>query len=361
MTDSPEKIPIFDGHNDTLLHIHFLSEEEAKEWSFFSCNKTGHIDLPRAREGGLAGGFFAILAPSARDPDDKLSRSGLVRTDKGYSIPMAPAVSFEDARDFTLPLISTLHGLARQSDDEFIVARDIEDLRRSLQSNLFSAILHFEGAEAIDEDLTMLEVYYQAGLRSLGLVWSRPNVFAHGVPFRFPSSPDTGPGLTEAGKRLVQACNEMGIMLDLAHLNEEGFWDVVDHSDKPLVVTHACCHQICPSARNLTDAQIDAIGASGGVMGINFFIGDVREDGAFERDTKLEQIVRHIDHVVDRIGIDHVAFGSDFDGARVPFDLDDTSHLQNLIGVLREAGYDDQALRKIAQENWFRVLEATWK
>jgi membrane dipeptidase len=142
--------------------------------------------------------------------------------------------------------------------------------------------MHFEGAETIQTDLSDLAGYYAQGLRSLGIVWSRANDFAEGVPFRFPHSPDTGPGLTDAGKALVRACNDMGILIDLSHLNEKGFWDVERLTTAPLVVTHTGVHAICASTRNPPDKQIDAVGASGGIIGINFSVGMSRPDGKFK-------------------------------------------------------------------------------
>src|SRR5919202_1128991 len=127
-------------------------------------------------------------------------------------------------------------------------------------------------------ELDALEVFYQAGLRSLGPVWSRPTAFGHGVPFAFPRSPDTGAGLTDAGKELVRACNRLGIMIDLSHLNEQGFWDVAGLSDAPLVATHSNAHALCPSTRNLTDEQLGAIAGSGGLVGVNFAVSFLRED-----------------------------------------------------------------------------------
>ena len=121
-----------------------------------------------------------------------------------------------------------------------------------------------EGCEAIDADLAALETFYAAGLRSLGPVWSRNNIFGHGVPFAYPMDPDTGPGLTEAGKRLVKACNRLGIMIDLSHITEKGFWDVAKLSDQPLVASHSNVHAITPVARNLTDRQLDAMRESQG-------------------------------------------------------------------------------------------------
>src|SRR5215813_7937540 len=175
-------------------------------------------------------------------------------------------------------LTATLFRLEAESSGEFEVVRDISQLRRCLDTGTMAAILHFEGAEPIDPQLNSLEVFYRAGLRSLGLVWSRANAFAEGVPFRFPSSPDTGPGLTAAGRELVQACNRLGILVDLSHLNERGFWDVAELSTAPLVATHSNAHAITPGTRNLLDTQLDAIRDSGGMVGVNFAVTFSRED-----------------------------------------------------------------------------------
>jgi membrane dipeptidase len=234
-------------------------------------------------------------------------------------------------------------------------------MQTCVEDGFIAAVLHFEGAEAIDEGLDALHVFYAAGLRSLGIVWSRPNAFAAGVPFRFPGSPDTGPGLTDAGRALVRACNELGIMLDLAHLNERGFWDVAGLSDAPLAVTHAAAHSLCASTRNLTDRQLDTVGASGGVVGVAFHVGNLRADGRQDADTPLSEIVRHVDYIARRIGIDHVAFGSDFDGAIMPHELGDVAGLPRLIEALRAHGFEESDLRKVTHENWLRLLERTWK
>jgi membrane dipeptidase len=134
----------------------------------------------------------------------------------------------------------------------------------------FTPVLHIEGAEAIDPNFEFLDVLYEAGLRSLGPVWSRPNAFGHGVPFRCPSSPDTGPGLTDLGKELIGACNRLGILIDLSHLNERGFWDVAAISNAPLVATHSNAHALSPHSRNLIDSQLAAIRETGGIVDVNF-------------------------------------------------------------------------------------------
>jgi membrane dipeptidase len=224
-----------------------------------------------------------------------------------------------------------------------------------------AAILHFEGAENLGPDPGAIEGYYEAGLRSLGIVWSRPNAYAEGVPFKFPSSPDTGQGLTDAGRELVTECTRLGVLIDLSHINEKGFWDVAGLTEAPLVATHSNAHALCPASRNLTDRQLDAIRDSDGMVGVNFAVSFLREDGGESEETPLETVVRHVDYLAERVGIDRVGFGSDFDGAKVPEGIGDASGLPNLLSALREAGYDDASLRKLAHENWVRVLGATWR
>src|SRR5262245_49651753 len=216
-----------------------------------------------------------------------------------------------------------------------------------------------EGAEALAPDLSDLEDWYARGLRSLGPVWSRPNDFGEGVPFRFPASPDTGAGLTPAGKSLVHACNRLGIVVDLSHLNEAGFWDVAALALAPLVATHSNAHALCASSRNLTDEQLDAIGASEGVVGINFSPAFLRADGANDPATPITEILRHVDYVAERIGVDRVALGSDFEGATMPAGLGGAAGLPRLVERLR-ARYSDEDVAKITHGNWLRVVEATW-
>ena len=202
---------------------------------------------------------------------------------------------------------------------------------------------------------------YQAGLRSLGIVWSRPNIFANGVPFAFPNSPDIGDGLTELGKELVRECNNLGIMIDLSHLNAKGFWDVAKLSNAPLVATHSNVHAICSSPRNLLDDQLEAIKDSDGMVGLNFAVSFLSPDGSKDLNLPLEVMVEHIDYLVDKIGIDRVGFGSDFDGANISNNIKDVSGLPNLMQALSKAGYNHESLEKIAYKNWIRVLGKTWK
>ena len=353
-----DRIPVFDGHNDTLLNLHLPDRGEGR--SFFERSDLGHIDLPRAREGGFGGGFFACYTPNPED-DGWTEESALTVTDDGYKVSGAPPLDPEYAQGFADGLVKDLYRLEEESDGSLRIVRTADDLEGCLHNRTIAAILHFEGAENLGPDPGALEPYYEEGLRSLGLVWSRPNAYADGVPFRFPSSPDTGPGLTDAGRELVSGCNRLGVLVDLSHINEKGFWDVAELSEAPLVATHSNAHALCPASRNLTDRQLEAIGDSDGLVGVNFAVGFLREDGGESVDTPLEAIVRHVDYLVERVGIDRVGFGSDFDGAKVPEGIGDVSGLPDLLAILREAGYDDASLRKLAHENWVRVLRSTWR
>ncbi|WP_101295543.1 dipeptidase [Halegenticoccus soli] len=348
MTRTPPRF--FDGHNDTLLRLYAA---DAEERLFFEGCDGGHLDLPRARRGGFAGGFFAAFVPS---------RVETRRTDTadGYEVETPPPLRPAYARLATRELLRLLSRVESNSDGAVRVVRTAAELEDCLDRGVLAAVAHLEGAEAVSRDLSNLEALYDAGVRSIGPVWSRENAFGHGVPFRYPSSPDIGPGLTDAGRRLVRACNRLGVVIDLAHLNERGFRDVAALSDAPLAVTHTAAHEICPSSRNLTDEQLDAVGDSGGVVGLTFGVRDLCPDGSSDPELPLSGLVDHVDYVVDRIGIDHAAFGSDFDGATVPSALGDATGLPGLAAALRDRGYGDRDVRKLASENWVRLLSDTW-
>lgn len=351
--DDRPAVAIFDGHNDALLAI---ARDTRRPGSFLERSQVGHLDLPRAQAGGFAGGLFALFTPSgkAMGPRSK-------NVPDRYELPFPPTPTRGCAQRCTGALAARLFRTERQSEGRFRVVRTVEAIRDCLERGVLAAVFHIEGAEAIDPGLDTLEIAYQAGLRSLGLVWSRPNAFGHGVPFRFPSSPDTGPGLTDAGKALVRGCNELGILIDLSHLNEQGFFDVAATSSAPLVATHSNAHALCPSARNLTDKQLAAIRDSDGLVGLNFAVSMLRADGKPDADTPLDVMVRHLDHLISHLGEDRVGFGSDFDGTIVPRAIGDAAGLPNLIEALRAAGYGEALIRKLAHENWLRVLERTWQ
>src|SRR5215211_329072 len=269
-------------------------------------------------------------------------------------------VAREEAFPQTIEMAKRLLALEQEAGGAVRVVRDAEALDDCLDDGGLAAVLHLEGAEPIGAGLDEVEALHDLGLRSLGIAWSRPNAFGHGVPFEFPGSPDQGPGLTDAGQALVRACNTLGIVVDVSHLNEQGFWDVAATTEAPLVASHSNAHALCESPHNLTDDQLKAVGESGGLVGINFCVGFLREDGADDPDTPLSTIAVHAAHAAEVAGVDAVALGSDFDGATMPNELSDAARLPALFDALREIGFAEDELAQISLGNWRRVLRATW-
>lgn len=245
--------PVFDGHNDVLLRL-WRAEQTGTDpvAAFIDGEPAGHIDLPRARSGGLAGGLCAVFVPSAGTFE--LGQPGV---DGHYVTPMAAEVDHATASLASAEIIDIAVRLDRAGG--WTLCRSTADIRAAMAAGDFAAVLHVEGAEAIGPDLAELGHLHGLGLRSLGPVWSRPNVFGSGVPFAWPASPDCGPGLTGAGRDLVRECNRLGIALDLAHITEAGFWDAASLTDAPLIVSHSNAHALTAVARNLTDRQMDAV------------------------------------------------------------------------------------------------------
>jgi membrane dipeptidase len=338
--------PVFDGHNDALTR-----EDSAL---LATGRPTGHLDLPRMRAGGVRGGIFAVFTPSSGHKWKQVSRS-----DGVLEIAPSASVSHPAAAAYASAAAGRLLALERAA--QVRIARRAEDLDLAFRGDGGPvAVLHLEGAEAIDPGLEALELWYAAGLRSLGPVWSRANAFGHGVPFISPSTPDTGPGLTDAGVALVRSCAELGILVDVSHLNAAGFWDLARLELGPIVASHSGAHALCASSRNLTDKQLDAIGETGGLVGIVFGAAFLRADFADDPDTPISLIADHARYVADRIGADHVALGSDFDGVTIPAAVGDVTGVPKVLDALRQAGFGEDELEAIAWHNWRRVLGSWW-
>ncbi|MCW5722648.1 MAG: dipeptidase [Devosia sp.] len=344
-------IPFFDGHNDTLLRL--LDDARPDKVDLFTRGMAeAHIDLPRAREAGMAGGFFAMFPPPLKSSLDKVAASPAT---SGGELP--PQLDIAEAQRSTNAMAAILFRLERAG--ALLVCRSEAELRAAIAAGKLAAIYHHEGAEAIDTDLNALEVLYAAGFRSLGVTWSRANAFGTGVPFKHGADPDIGPGLSDAGKELVRACDRLGVMIDLSHLNAAGFRDVAAISSKPLVATHSNVHAICASTRNLVDWQLAAIRESGGVVGLNYATGFLRPDGKMEPDLELDLMVRHVEALLEALGEDGVALGSDFDGATMPTPIKDVTGVPKLLQALLDKGFGDELVRKIALENWLSLVGRT--
>jgi membrane dipeptidase len=342
--------PIIDGHNDVLLRL-WLKKSASAAADFVEGDSLGHMDLPRIIAGNMVAGLFAIFSPSQADYNND---------DDDLNPPYDAAVAQRTALASATAMLDLRDEIVVLAQGKIALCNNVEDIRSAMAVGKLAFVTHIEGAEAIAPDLSNLQSLYLRGLRSIGPVWSRPNAFGEGVPFRFPSSPDIGGGLTDAGAALVRECNRLRIMVDLSHLNERGFWDVSKLSTAPLVATHSNAHAIAASSRNLTNEQLLAIGESRGLVGLNYATGFLRPDGRWDSMTDADTMLRHVEHMLKFAGEDCVGLGSDFDGARIPAFIGNVTGVTNLIAAMQNAGYGDTLVEKIAYKNWLRVLQLTW-
>ncbi len=337
----------FDGHNDLLLRL-WVNHADNPAQAFFAGLERGHLDYPRMRQGGFAGGLFAVFVPPA------VWLAGERKQD------LASVQAQHDALAIAEAQIAILQQLADASQGRARLCRTAAEIEQCLQQDVLALVMHIEGAEMLDPELALLDTFYQLGLRSIGPFWNLPNRFGVGVNGGFPGSPDTGDGMTEEGKALIRACNRKRLLIDLSHMNEKAFWQTAELSDAPLVATHSNAHALCAQPRNLTDAQLAAIAHSDGFVGVNFGNAFLRADGQRNADTSLHEIVKHLCWLIDKVGEDRVGFGSDFDGISVPESLGDVTGMPKLFKALTDAGFDEERLEKLAWRNWLRVLKRTW-
>ncbi|MCR9126043.1 MAG: dipeptidase [Rhodobacteraceae bacterium] len=340
---------IFDGHNNVLSRLAQTGDAAA-----FASEGVGHVNLVTARKGGFAGGFFAIWARSDMAMAAMDAETARTPYDLALSDPLDRSAAWAQTgaqADILLQLQGT--GALR-------ICTTVAEIETARAQGRIAAIFHIEGAEAIGPDLSELDMLHAMGLRSLGPVWSRPNIFGHGVPFRYPSDGDTGPGLSEEGRALVARCNALGIMIDLSHLTARGVADVAGLSDAPLVATHSNAHAICPHARNLTDTQLALIARSGGLVGLNFERSFLRPDGLADSAVPVDVVLAHLDHLLAQLGEEGVALGSDFDGFTLPDWLGSAADLPVLVRAMERHGYSAARIERICWANWMRVLDETW-
>lgn len=348
MTDAaaPRPDPVFDGHNDLLLKLWRAEAAGGDPVALFAEGCGGHIDAPRLLAGGMAAGFYAVFVPS---DGFEMAMEG-----DAYDVPLPPVIGADAAAGPVLAMAGILHALARAGLVR--LCRTADDAEAARAEGVPAAFLHLEGAEAIDPDFRALDLLAAAGLVSLGPVWSRPNAFGHGVPFRFPSDGDTGPGLTDLGRELVRQCDARRIMVDLSHLTAKGIEDVAALSDRPLVATHSNAHALVPHARNLTDRQLDLIRERDGMVGVNLATAFLRPDGRMDDLETLEPVVRQFAYLVERLGEGRVGLGSDFDGAHVPARIRDAAGLPALAAALRAAQFGEALTARLLWSNWIDAL-----
>lgn len=317
----------FDAHCDIWTDIthHFLDGER-------DIFRRYHYD--RLKEGDVEGGIFVIWNDPPYDKDP------LARTRQ-----MMAAIRQEE----------------QDCSDILTIVRDPADMDTARSEGRMYTLIGLEGLKSIGEDLDLLDEFYEFGARHAGLTWNEENPLGTGVL----GNPDRG--LTDAGRHAVQKIQRLGMLLDVSHLNDASFWDLMDVADGPVIASHSNSRALCPNLRNLTDQQIKELSRTGGVIGLNSFNEFVHTD---ESKQDIEHLLRHLIHMVEIAGIDHVGFGFDFSeflcgetlssfsSQANPFTigLEDASKIPNLIHAMHKAGFSDAEINKIAFENWHRVI-----
>lgn len=329
--------PIFDGHEDFITEVRgpryrgrgLASLATPGRRDLLDRSDQGHVDLPRAMEGGLGGCFTSIYLTNER--------------------------AEANAVGFALDEMNDVFQLADRSEGRFRICRTAGEIRAAFEADAFASVFMFEGADPISRSLKELRVFYEAGLRCLAPTWSRSTIFAHGVAFGG-SLPETG--LTAAGLELIEACDALGIVLDVSHINPAGFRDLMGAGKNPIVATHSSVKAMSPHVRNLDDEQIRVIAAKGGTIGINFANAFLDPSMTNDADPSLEIVVSHFRHVINLVGTEHVSFGTDFDGTQIPSAVKDATGLPVVVKALRELGHGEAALEAICNGNFLRVIES---
>lgn len=342
----PRHIPVFDGHNDALTRL-WLSDYPDPVHAFVHERLVGHLDLKRCQEAGFIGGMFAIFLP----PYSYVQQH---HPNKLFD-PNASDFTQQQIEQICLEQLDLAHQLAQYSKN-IKICTSVQDIQDCRAEKKLAIVLHMEGAEALQQNPDLLDVFYERGLRSIGPLWNRPSRFGHGLNAKFPHSPDTGAGLTSDGKDFIRRCANKKMVIDVSHMNEKAFWNTVDILQQPIVATHSNSHALCPQARNLTDPQLKAIRESKGMVGVNFDVAFLRSDGQRNADTSIDVILEHLEYLMDHLGEEHVGFGSDFDGALIGTELEDVTGLHRLIKRMQQRGYSKTLIENICLNNWVRVL-----
>lgn len=307
---------VIDGHcdsiGDQLQQGRWLGERSSR----------GHLDLPRLRAGGIDAQFFACFVPVP------FQRHGAVT--------------------HAMERLDQLHLLAERHPDRFLIARTANDIRRAKAEGKIAGILGLEGAEALDASIGVLRQFYRLGVRNLGLAWNHRNAACDGA-----AEVRANGGLTNFGVRVVESCNELGMLIDVSHLSPAGLADVLATSQQPIIASHSNAKALCNHVRNLTDEQMEGIAVRGGVVGVTFVDAFLRNDGA----PTVDDVIGHIEYMLARIGPDHVAIGSDFDGCDPPRDLGDATRYPAITARLQTRGHSEATIRKIIGGNYLRVFE----
>lgn len=310
---------VVDAHCDTALRLAqgvSLTPEADGEAG-------GHVDLPRLRKGGVDLQVFALWVDHDRHTLNAPERA--------------------------LTLLDAVWREIDNHPDELRPILTAADLDAAHAEGKIGVMLSIEDGAALGGSTAALRMFYRLGVRALGLTWNGRNELAEGV-----GSQQSGGGLTQFGRDVIGEMDRLGMVVDVSHLTERGFWDVTETTTRPFIASHSNARALCDHPRNLTDKQIMALAERGGVMGMNFFSVFVQEDG----DASIADVVRHIDHIAALVGPEHIGIGSDYDGiSRTPVGLEDVATLPRITEALLAEGYDEDAIRGILGGNFKRVFE----
>lgn len=319
---------VVDTHCDTLLRVLGRRSYRASEspYRLRDRHSEGHIDLPRLKDGGVDVQFFAAYIEPFYKPDRSLKRA--------------------------MQIFDAFFTELEDNKDQMLQATCVADIMAAKEQGKVAAVLAIEGGEALEGDLGVLRVFHRLGVRSIGLTWNERNDIADGV-----GDCRSQGGLSVFGAALIKEMNRLGILVDVSHLSDPGFWDVIELSQQPIIASHSNARAICNHRRNLNDDQIKALAQNGGVMGMNFSASFVKEGG----DATLDDLLDHIDHIVQLVGPKHVGLGSDFDGiSATPQGLTDVSTMPLITEGLVQRGYSEEHIRLILGGNYMRVFQQVW-
>ena len=346
---------IFDGHNDLLTRL-WLSSAKDPVHEFLHGTLPGHLDLKRCRQAQWMGGLFSIFLP----PFSYLQKHHPEKIKDSTATDFSP----EQIIEICTAQLEIAQQLQLSAEGKIQICTSLAQIESCFQHQQLAIVLHLEGAEVLACDPTLLERFYEKGLRSIGPLWNRKSLFGDGLNAAFPHSPDTGLGLTEQGKELVGTCASKGMLVDVSHMNERAFWDtaeILESFHQPIVATHSNVHALCAQARNLTDSQLQAIQQSHGMVGINFDVAFLRNDGQRDPNTSIDTIIDHLSYSLEHLGEDHVGFGSDFDGCLLPETLPGVSFMPLLLERMQQRHFSNSVIEKISYRNWFNILNQIWK
>ncbi len=312
------KFNILDAHCDTAG---FFCQENSV-YDFLGRNNQHHIDLPRLKESGIILQFFALYIKDEYKPIGSLA--------------------------YCLRLLDSYYRTMQRCPDDLQTIYSATDLTNALNSCKIAALLSVEGGEALEGELAVLRMLFKLGIRSLGLTWNQNNQLATGIGENKPRA-----GLTTFGKQVIREMNSLGMLIDLAHINLQGFCDVLKISSAPVVVTHANARAICDHPRNITDDQLRDLRDIDGVIGMSCCPDFVDPDHA-----TTDKLLDHFVHVANVVGIDHLGFGADFDGIEeVITGLENVTGLPRLAEGLSKRGFSREEIDKITHKNFIRVLQ----